>query len=199
MKRSQQINIESMRKEKPVRPLLRPLSLAIAAITLAACSEKQEQVQVVSSVEDCAASTSLSQSQCEVAYEKALAEAERTGPKYNSQAACEAEFGYSQCNRSSQGFFMPFMAGYMVSNLLSGGGGYNPVYQYRNSRSSLNNRIMTADGTMIGRAGQSSYKVASSNLKPKPTVSRTVSRGGFGSVASAKSSWGGGKSSGWGG
>lgn len=199
MKRSKQINLEGMRKELAARPLLKPLTLAIASITLAACGEKEEQVQIVSSVEDCTANTSLTLAQCEVAYQQALEEAARTGPRYTSQAACEIEFGYDQCNRTSQGFFMPFMAGYMVSNLLNSASyAYNPVYHYRNGRSSYNDRMMMADGTVLGRAGQRSYSVAQSNLKPKATPTRTVSRGGFGSIASAKSSWGGGKSS-WGG
>ena len=202
MKRSKQINIENMRKESVARPLLKPLTWAVASITLAACSGgSEEEVQVVSSVEDCTASTSLTLAQCEVAYQQALEESARTAPRYTSQAACEAEFGYDQCNRTNQGFFMPFMAGYMVSSLLNRGGGYsnNPVYHYRNRGSSYNDRIMTSDGSVIGRAGQRSYKVSSSDLKPKPSPTRTVSRGGFGSTASAKSSWGGGKSKSWGG
>lgn len=180
-------------------PLLRPLALAIASITLAACSDPEQEVQIVSSVEDCNTNTNLTAEQCEIAYQKALAEAQRTAPRYNSQAQCEAEFGYNQCNRSGS-FFMPFMAGYMVSSLLNNTSqSYNPVYHYRSGNSSLRNRIMMADGTIIGKAGQSSYKVNSGNLKAKPTVTRTVSRGGFGSVASAKSNWGGGKTSSWGG
>ncbi|WP_191602318.1 DUF1190 domain-containing protein [Marinomonas algicola] len=201
MKRSKSINLDSMRKVKPASPLMRPLTLAVASITLAACSSSEEEVKMVSSVEDCTASTTMTQAQCEVAYQQALQEAERTGPKYNSQAACEAEFGYDQCNRSSQGsFFTPFMAGFLVSNLLDSGRSnrYNPVYHYSKS-GSYKDRIMTADGQVIGKSGQRSYKVNPSTLKPKPTVSRTVSRGGFGSVASAKSSWGGGKKSSWGG
>ncbi|MCZ2721454.1 DUF1190 domain-containing protein [Marinomonas sp. 15G1-11] len=200
MKRSKSINLDSMRKVKSASPLMRPLTLAIASVTLAACGSSEEEVQVVSSIEDCKVSTTLTQAQCEVAYQQALQEAERTGPKYSSQAACEAEFGYDQCNRSSQGsFFTPFMAGFLVSNLLDSGRSnrYNPVYRYPKSGSS--DRIMTADGRVIGNAGQRSYKVDKSNLQSKPTVTRTVSRGGFGSVASAKSSWGGGKKSSWGG
>ncbi|MFT2111270.1 DUF1190 domain-containing protein [Marinomonas sp. 2405UD68-3] len=202
MKRSKYINLDSMRKVKPSFPLMRPLTLAVASVTLAACSDSTEEVQIVSSVDDCQASTTLTQDQCEVAYQQALIEAERTGPKYNSQAACEAEFGYDQCNRSSQGsFFTPFMAGFLVSNLLDSGRNrsYNPVYRYPKSSSFSKDRIMMADGRVLGNVGQRSYKVDSSNLKPKPTATRTVSRGGFGSVASAKSSWGGGKKSSWGG
>lgn len=201
MKRSQQINLDRMRKVKTSRPLLRPLALAVASITLAACSDQEEQVKVVTSVDDCTDNTSLTREQCEVAYKQAIVEAVRTGPRYDSQSQCEAEFGYNQCIQPQPGsFFMPFIAGFMVSNLLNGGNyGYNPVYYYRNSSSSYRNRLMTADGSVIGRPGQSTYSVSKSALQPKPSVTRTVSRGGFGSTASAKSSWGGGKYSGWGG
>jgi uncharacterized protein YgiB involved in biofilm formation len=58
---------------------------------------------------------------------------------------------------------------------------------------------MTADGTVIGKAGQSTYRVNKSAMKAKPTATRTISRGGFGAMASAKSSWGRGKTGGWGG
>lgn len=200
MKRTRKINLARMRKQGFERPLLRPLTLAIASITLAACSEPEQDVLIVNSVEDCIDNTSLSAEQCEVAYEKALAEAHRTAPRYRSQSQCESEFGYEQCYQTGNNFFVPFMAGWMVSSLLNNNNyAYNPVYHYRSGSSSHRDRLMTSDGSIIGRAGKRSYKVSGSNLKPKPTVTRTVSRGGFGAVASAKSNWGGGKKGGWGG
>ncbi|WP_075186905.1 DUF1190 domain-containing protein [Teredinibacter haidensis] len=203
MKRSKNISLDFMRKVSAKKiPIVRPLALAIAAITLAGCSSK-EDVQVVNSVDDCISRTKLSAEQCEAAYQRALIEAERTGPKYTSQRNCESEFGSGQC-RQSNGVFMPMMAGYMIGSMMSRndysrGSIFNPVYRYNRPFSSYNDRLMTADGKVIGRAGQSSYKVGKSNLRAKPSATRTMSRGGFGSVASAKSSWGGGKSRGWGG
>ena len=45
-----------------------------------------------------------------------------------------------------------------------------------------------------------SMRVSEKSLKPKPTVSKTMSRGGFGSSVRAKSSWGSStKKGGWGG
>jgi len=205
MKRTKHINLDMMRKGLKKRFLQHPLALGITVATLAGCGN-QEEVNVVSSVEECASKTELNLEECEAAYQKAVAEAERTGPKYNSRAQCEAEFGRGQCGASRSGsVFMPMMAGFMVGQMLSGsnnygGASYNPVYRYNRPYSSLHNRIMTADGTVIGRPGQSSYRVSKSSMKSTPTVPRTVSRGGFGSVASAKSSWGGGRrSGGWGG
>ena len=201
MKRSRYIDLDKCARQSLSTPLLRPLTLAVASITLAACGQGEEEVKIVSSVEDCTANTTLSAEQCEVAYKKAISEAVRTGPRYSSQRQCEEDFGYNQCvSPSSSNTFMPMLAGFMIGNLLSNrGNSYNPVYQYRNPNSSSRNSLMTADGSIIGRAGKSSYRVSPSELKPKPRVTRTVSRGGFGAVASAKSSWGGGKSKGWGG
>ena len=204
MKRTKHINLDIMRKGPKKRHLLRPLALGIAAATLAACGN-QEEVKVVSSAADCASKTELNLEECEAAYQKAQDEAERTGPKYTSIAQCEAEFGRGQCtgSRRGSGIFMPMMSGFMIGQMLSGnnygGTGYNPVYRYNNPSSSHHNRIMTADGQVIGKSGQNSYRVNKSSMKSKPTITRTVSRGGFGAVASAKSSWGGGRSSGWGG
>ncbi len=204
MKRTKHINLDIMRKGSKKGFLQRPLAIGLAVATLTACGN-QEEVQVVNSVEECASKTELNRAECEAAYQKAQAEAERTGPKYNSNAQCEEEFGPGQCRQSrSGGIFMPMMAGFMVGQMLSGnnrygGSGYNPVYRYNRPNSSMHNRIMTADGTVIGKPGQRSYRVNKSSMKSKPTATRTVSRGGFGSVASAKSSWGGGRSGGWGG
>ena len=197
MKRSKQINIDFMRKVSRQTFVRHPLVAAIAAATLSACGS-QEDVTVVSSVEECSANTTLSRAECESAYIKAQAEAARTGPKYASNRNCEAEFGAGQCRRQSGGVFMPLMTGFMVGQLMSNS--YNPVYRYNNRSSRNYNKIMTADGGIIGNAGQRSYRVDSNSTKPKARTTRTISRGGFGAIASAKSSWGGGRSGGgWGG
>ena len=182
------------------QPKLKPIVAAIAAL-LVGCSSKQE-AQVVSSVEDCTNNTDLTTEECEIAYQQALLESEKTAPKYQSASQCETEFGAGQCTQSSSGFFMPFMAGFLVSSLLdSSRNHYNPVYHYRGQGSNYG-RILTPDGRVLGRAGDRSFKVPNDTLtQPIPSVQRTVSRGGFGSQAAAKSNWGGssGRSGGWGG
>lgn len=207
MKRTKHINLNMMRKGTKKQFLKHPLALGLAVATLAGCGSSEE-VNVVNSVEECASKTELNLVECEAAYQKAVAEAERTGPKYNSRDQCEAEFGREQCGPSrSGGVFMPMMTGFMIGQMLPGnnygGANFNPVYRYNRPYSSLHNRIMTADGTVIGKPGQRSYRVNKSSTSSKPTVTRTVSRGGFGAVASAKSNWGGGRSrgrsGGWGG
>lgn len=199
MKRSKQLNLQMMNKAvKHPAAKLTPLALALTA-TLSACASKEE-AQIVTSVQDCLQNTSFTEEQCQTAYNEALAEAERTGPKYESASACESEFGMNQCTQSSStGFFMPFLAGYLMSSALDfNRNRYNPVYVYGGPGQNYGN-VMTSNGQVIGRAGDRFVRVPQDTLtKPMPTVRRTVSRGGFGSQAAAKSNWGSRKS-GWGG
>lgn len=208
MKRSSFIDLGRMRKKLPSFSA-KPVALAISAALISACGSSKEEVVFVSNVEDCVDNTSLNQEQCNIAYQQALEESRKTGPKYNSLGLCESEFGINQCvQQPGTSFFMPFMAGFIVNELLFDrdrkyySGYYNPVYRYYRPYSRHHDLMMLADGTSIGKYGKSSYKVSKSATKPKPAVTRTVSRGGFGSTASAKSNWGGGKaksSKGWGG
>ena len=215
MKRSKFIDIDKQRASTRQRALTKqgaltrqgsaahtfvaPVALILTAATSVACT-KEEEVKIVATVEECVERGNLSQKECETAYMKAVAEAERTGPRYGSRSSCESEFGYSRCRRGSGGMFMPMMAGFMIGRMMGGRGMYNPVYQYSGYNSRLNGQYMTAGGSAIGRPGQSSYKVDSASMKRQPRSTRTVSRGGFGSVSSAKSSWGGGRRSrSWGG
>ena len=198
-KRSKSINLTSMRKSFSVKPL----ALGIAAIFLSACGDKQDAA-VFTSVNDCTNANPESAAQCKTAYEDALKEAERTGPKYNSQRDCESEFGSNQCTtvRSQSGsFFMPFMAGYMLSNIMSPRG-YNsqPMFTSYSRNSSYRNRWIGADGYDFGDNRRRTMRVSEKSLKPKPTVNKTMSRGGFGSSVRAKSNWGSSsKKGGWGG
>jgi uncharacterized protein YgiB involved in biofilm formation len=198
-KRSKSINLTSMRKSFSVKPL----ALGVAAIFLSACGDKQEAA-VFTSVNDCTNANPEFAAQCKTAYDDALKEAERTGPKYNSQRDCESEFGSNQCTSVQSGsgsFFMPFMAGYMLSNLMSPRGYYSqPMFTSFSRNSSYRNRWVGADGYDFGDNRRRTMRVSEKSLKPKPTVSKTMSRGGFGSSVRAKSSWGSSaKKGGWGG
>jgi uncharacterized protein YgiB involved in biofilm formation len=179
--------------------LMSPIALGVSMALLSGCSDQEEAI-MVDSVADCTSKTSLTQQQCEAAYQSAETEAARTGPKYATQAMCAAEFGYQQCHQNSSGFFTPFMTGFLVSQVMNSSSYFAPVYRYNRPYSNYHNKIMTADGYVLGDSSSGRYKVSSAQMKPKPTVTKTVSRGGFGSTASAKSSWGGGSKSGsWGG
>lgn len=197
MKRSSILDLSLLRKRTRIF-VLAPISLAV----MVGCSggTANEQVTFVSSVDDCTANTSLTVVECEAAYQEAVKEAEATAPRYQNERDCQAEFGNCE---SRGGFFMPFMAGYIVSNIVGDlSGSMERKHRYRNSHpsylylgnSQYRNKIMTSDGFVIGSPGQRSYNMPKEALKPKPAVTRTMSRGGFGATASAKSNWGSAKS-----
>lgn len=198
MKRSKHIDLALMRKAKS-QPLLKSLALGVAATSLAAC-DNGEEVEIVTSILDCVDDTVMGIEQCRTAYQNALNESERIGPKYGSEDSCESEFGHGQCQRNTLGSFTPIMVGYLFANSLWDndsrryGASYNPVYRYFRPFSTLHNKLVTADGQIVGEDEDGRYKMKKKSLKKKPKVSRTVSRGGFGSVARTKSS-----RSGWGG
>ncbi len=142
MKRSKKINLALMRKTLPSLKI-RPLALAVTAVALASCSSKEE-VHIVGSVEECIERTSLDLQECEAAYKRALIEAESTAPRYRTLAQCRSEFGYNGCVQHSSGSsFVPFMAGFMIGQILDRNhyyNGYRPVFRYDRPYSDYNNR-----------------------------------------------------------
>lgn len=201
MTKKRSVNINLGRMRKCFSP--KPLAIGVAAVFVAACSDNRQEAAVYLNADDCISDNPEFAEQCKTAYQKALVEAERTGPKYNSQNDCEYEFGANQCrqvNNQSGSFFMPFMAGYMLSNLLSPRGyHYQPMYTSYSRYSPLRHRWMASDGYDYGDVRKRKFRVSEKSFKPKPTVTKTMSRGGFGSSVRAKSSWGSAKKSGWGG
>ncbi len=190
MKRTKQINLTAMRKAVSSK------SVALAGtLLIAGCGSSNQEAVIYSTVEQCVAESPDSRVECEKAYDNAVAEAERTAPKYSSQRACEMEFGYRQCaqSQSNSGWFLPALGGFMVGRLA--GGGYNygrpsPLFGYRNS-------WIGADGTSYGSRANRRVNVSKEAFKSKPTTARTISRGGFGSKIQAKSSWGSSRSRGF--
>ncbi|WP_137168670.1 DUF1190 family protein [Salinimonas lutimaris] len=200
-KRTRTIDLGRMRKHFAVKPL----ALGVASVLLSACSNDRQPAQVYTSVDECSSDNPDATSQCQAAYQQAVDEASRTSPKFSSEYDCEYEFGQNQCRQvtnESGSFFMPFMAGFMVSQLLSPNRYYSqPLFTSYSPYSPFRSRWVSADGYVFdGDIRKRNYRVSPSQFKPKPAVTRTMSRGGFGSSVRAKSSWGSSsRSGGWGG
>jgi uncharacterized protein YgiB involved in biofilm formation len=198
-KRTRSIDLRSMRKSFS----LKPLTIGIAGVLLSACSSDREEAIVFNTLDECVNSNPSAAAQCETAYKGALEEAARTAPKYNTANDCEFEFGPNQCQQVGSGsgsFFMPFMAGYMVSSLLSPRPYYQPMFTSYSRNSPYRNRWIGADGRDFGGLNNKRLSVSKSVFDKKPAITRTIQRGGFGSTVRAKSSWGStSRSKGWGG
>ncbi|CCE22320.1 MULTISPECIES: DUF1190 family protein [Methylotuvimicrobium] len=211
MKRTKSINLDRMKKNGP-RFWLKPVALAVAGVMLNACSDEERDARVYTSLDVCKSENPQYAADCEAAYRKAQEEAAKTAPKYASRQDCESEFGLNRCttypHASGQNWFMPAMAGFMFARALDFNRGYQsqPVFtSYRRSSPFYNNWV-TADGRSYGSNRSTNVTVGSDAFQSKPPVTRTISRGGFGSTVAAKSSWSGSsstrsssRSSGWGG
>jgi len=203
MKRTQSIDLGVMRKA-PKLFAFKPLALAVTAGTLIGCSDDTQEAQVYKSVEDCISGNPGQTEQCEIAYQQAEQEAIKSGPKYNNLAACVQDFGAHNCQsypvQNNQSIFMPLMAGYMFGSMMNGGYRSAPLYTSYSRRSPAYGKWTSTDGNLFGSANSNKVRVNDKAFKPKPTVRRTMSRGGFGSTIAAKSSFGGRTSrSSWGG
>jgi uncharacterized protein YgiB involved in biofilm formation len=202
-----------MRKPRPAQ--VKPLILAIAAtVGLSACGgdDYQEAAQIYRDVDHCIRDNPGQEDACRVAYDEAQKIAFESGPKYSSAKDCEAEFGANQCvdHRGVGGtnWFVPLMAGFLLSDILDGRRYRSaPLYTSYSSGSGFYNRWTTVDGYSYGQRRYGKVKVDKNTFASKPAVTRTISRGGFGSTVAAKSKWSSGKSSrsgrsssrGWGG
>lgn len=189
MKRTKQINLAAMRKATSSK------SVALAGTLLIAGCGGSQEAAIYSNVEQCIGENPNSHLECEKAYDSAITEAERTAPKYNSQRACEMEFGHNQCtqSQSNSSWFLPALGGFMVGRMMGGGYDYgrpSPLFGYRNS-------WVDANGTSYGSRSNRHINVSKGAFKPKPATARTLSRGGFGSKIQAKSSWGSSRSRGF--
>ncbi len=206
MKRSQSLPLERMRKASGVFAL-KPIYLCIA-LALTGCGEEEQAADIFKTLDECKTTYPDLTAQCDMAFDQALKAAEKTAPKYATLEDCVAEFGADLCRRADKGdgtsWFMPAMAGFMLGRALDNHGYQSvPMFTSSYAGSPYYHRWSTADGYGYGDYRQRRIHIHKNAFKPKPAVTKTLSRGGFGAKAAAAGSWGssgGSKSSGgWGG
>ena len=87
-------------------------------------SDSQEENLVYNSLSDCRAAGQLTAQQCETAFSEATATRLKDAPKFQSQSACETQYGANGCGSASIGgaqYFIPALAGFMLARGLAGG------------------------------------------------------------------------------
>lgn len=201
MKRSQRINPAALRKRfKP-----KPLTLAIAATTLAGCSSSV-QTRIYESVAQCADANPGFENRCETAYQLALAKATRTGPRYAKLEDCEYDFGEANCvayEALSGNQYVPVLAGFALRRPFDDSWDdddwdddnyYIGLYRSYGRGARYRNQWLTGDGAALGPTSRRMVSIDSDSFRAK-TTTRTLSRGGFGRMAASRSS----RSGGWGG
>lgn len=181
---------------------VKPLAVGVAVVLLSGCGEEPEVADIYRSLGECTDVNPGFFEECEYAYESAVQDAVRTAPKFSNERDCEYDFGENRCEYVSNengSFFMPFMAGFMMSRML-----FNddfdfkkkkkkryysqPLFTSFSRRSSLRNQWFDASGKSFGGLHKRATRVYSNDFASKPTSSRTIKRGGFGKAVAARSS-----------
>ncbi|WP_096618683.1 DUF1190 domain-containing protein [Candidatus Enterovibrio altilux] len=196
MKRSQQVIRAQMRKS------WKPTVTIMAIILVSGCSDNGKTMNIYANVPDCIDDNPGYSNVCRAAYQDAVDSAASTAPKYDSRDDCSHEFGYNSCIRAPQNdWFMPAMAGFMFGRAINNQPYYQqPIFSSTYPGSSYYGSWISSDGYSYGKKGRySKVYVPKDHLKQKPAVTKTISRGGFGSKVAAKSSWSRSSSKGWGG
>ena len=166
--------------------------MSATPLLLTACNNESTREGLYTSVEACVAQTNDSYN-CRQAFAQAQQQAEEKGPRYASREECIAAHGAEQCQQrsdaSGHSFFMPFMTGFLMSQMLRGGQtsalAGAPAYR---DRAGNWQRPATAPAGGIYRGGAGTTAMAPVNAKPN--VAPTVTRGGFGSSSGSRSSGG---------
>lgn len=140
---------------------------------------------------------------CQKAFEQSKQFASDAAPHFDSRDACVNQYGIDRCEErhdsSGNSFWGPMMAGFMLSQILNSGQPTyvvhpQPIYQ----RVGGGYYVPSSGGWGSSAGRSSSYTGTTSGWTPSNSTAGsnvvTASRGGFGSVAAARGSWGGGGS-----
>lgn len=157
--------------------------MGLSAFSMTACEDPVEAA-VYESVEQCISDSAFSAEQCQSEFDRAAGQHSNVAPRYSSLSDCEADFGRTHCGQRTTGSgYIPFMAGYMMGTVTSGGRvSTQPLYRAaddsRNFRTASNSRISGVTGvTTVDARSTSTPRVRTT----------TVSRGGFGARAARSS------------
>jgi len=192
-----QTDSKTMRRLMRSRALHVTSLMATASFSLAACGAPQvaapdpEPALAYTSLDECKAANDITDTECDAGYVNAQQQAAKDAPKYATREECEGQWGPSQCQPNNQGgggsFFTPLLTGFVIGQLLNGGGyrGGGALYRDRNGQYSngfgggyLARDYRTGRTIANGRDyGGDVARQAPSRVQSRTTV---VSRGGFG-------------------
>lgn len=178
---------------KRSRNLRLTLMAVVLPAALTACESGQPTGVVLNSIADCR-SQQVEVAQCEVAYNKAIADHQRVAPRFGDAVQCQQDFGQCEAvQEEGRTSYIPPMGGFLLGYAL--GGGFNnigmrgvsggvPLYRdYRGGYINPNGDIVSRQpGIVTGKRGS----IAT------PARAITVSRSGFGSRSAARGSFGSG-------
>jgi uncharacterized protein YgiB involved in biofilm formation len=202
-KTDQKITESALPQSRTMRRMMRSRSMhltslmATATFSLGACGVPQVSVPepppqslAYVSLDACKQANDIPDAECDTAFANARVEAEKSAPRYASREECEGEWGPDQCqpnngNTGGGSFFTPLLTGFIVGQMLGGGGyrGGGPLFRDRNGQYTngtggyLGTDYRTGRTVARGLDDSQVAKQAPSRAQSRTTV---VSRGGFG-------------------
>ncbi|MBE4617282.1 DUF1190 domain-containing protein [Vibrio navarrensis] len=182
MKRSANVKKSSFDKVLPAIPYL-----LVGGVAAYSFYEPKTEGYIYRDSEQCKRNHPGYFEQCELAYKEALARAEFSAPRYQSESECKREFGYDSddCYYSSTYHsYMPRMSSFFytrdTSGLTSRSSAFfsQPLYRYRSG-------YYSGDGVSYGTKLGQAMKINTSSIKSSGgTIGKVMSRGGFGKSVS---------------
>ncbi|RZJ45703.1 MAG: DUF1190 domain-containing protein [Brevundimonas sp.] len=187
----------TLRRLKRSRTLQVTSLMATVSFSMAACGSPPravpeapaEPVLAYTSLDDCRAANDIPDEECVVASNVAGQKAEETAPRYATRSECEGQWGPDQCRPLNSGggsFFGPLATGFIIGQMLNGGGyrGGGPLYRDRDGQYSngygggyLSRDYRTGRTVTNAREHTPTARQAPTRVQSRTTV---VSRGGFG-------------------
>ncbi len=171
------------------------LMVPTATLLFASCAQQEEPALVFNNPDECKSAGLSSAEECDAEFAAASALHPEVAPKYANRAECEADFAEGceavpEEHARSGGFFMPFMTGYLIGNMLNRNTGNRssmfsqPLYKASSDPGSFR----TGNNTVVSR-GTGLVQVNPSRVAPQ--AGGMVRRGGFGQQAATRTSLGG--------
>jgi uncharacterized protein YgiB involved in biofilm formation len=174
---------------KRSRSIVLTTLIAGTGVSLSACDgdvgNKPVDAMSYRTVAECRSAGTVPAAQCDTAFAQAEKANAQNAPRFNDRASCEAQFGEAQCQpRNNGSFFTPLLTGFLVGQMLNGGGYRGaPMYRDRdgNYLGSGGNRLSRDYATGRTRIGSDAFN-PSARSAPTRVQSRSsvISRGGFG-------------------
>jgi uncharacterized protein YgiB involved in biofilm formation len=198
-----------MRKMKRSRTVaLTTLTATAGTLTLTGCGgDPVVEGQLFPNVAECVGS-GVAQSECQEAYNQAVADNENDAPRFESRELCEEGFGSGRCEQRFAGsggggsVWVPLLAGFVIANVIDDidfdrkkKRKYAPVYLssaaghggYYSGGSNYGPLSRTSNGRFGLAPDTLNRPVSAPRVQSRADV---ASRGGFGGRASSRSSGG---------
>ena len=185
----------TLRRLKRSRTLQVTSLMATVSFSMAACGSPQrvaapepDPALAYTSTAECKAANDVTDAECDAAFAEAQHQAAESAPRYATREECEGQWGPEQCRPLNSGggsFFGPLATGFIIGQLMSGGGyrGGGPLYRDREGQYSngYGGGYLSRD-YRTGRTVANRNDVDVARKAPVRAQSRTavVSRGGFG-------------------